>query len=261
MIPHASLIIDPVTAARDAAGHLLLGLDFDGTLAPIVPRPEDAALPPDAGAVLRSLVRRGDTWIAILSGRSLADIAARARLDGAFYAGNHGLEIEGPGVRRVHERAEATRELIGAIAAQLEERLAAIPGTQIEEKGLTLSVHYRRVSDERGARWTREIVEQTCVPHEELRVTHGKKIVEVRPAVDWHKGEALRFLRDTIIGREIAPTIFIGDDLTDEDAFPHVGPEGYGIIVADPLPAKTAAAAYLRSPVEVVDFLRRLDGT
>jgi trehalose 6-phosphate phosphatase len=260
MIPHASHLIDTVTAARDAAGHLLLGLDFDGTLAPIVPRPEDATLPPDAGAVLRSLVRRGDTWVAILSGRSLADIAVRARLDGAFYAGNHGLEIAGPGVHRVHERAEAGRELIRAIATQLEERLAAIRGTQVEDKGLTLSVHYRRVADEHAARQTREIVEQTCAPHEQLRVTHGKKIVEVRPAVDWHKGEALRFLRDTVIGRDVAPTLFIGDDRTDEDAFLQVGPHGYGIIVADPVPADTAAAAYLRSPVEVVDFLQRLDG-
>lgn len=260
MIPHASRIVEPLTAARAAAGHLLLGLDFDGTLAPIVLRPEDAALLPDAGPVLRSLAQRTDTRIAILSGRALADIANRVGLEGAFYAGNHGLEIAGPGVHRVHERADASRELMRELAATLEEDLAAIPGTQVENKGLTLSVHYRRATNEDAERQTRETVERRCAPFAELRLTHGKKLVEIRPDVAWHKGEALRFLHDTIVGREtVAPTVFIGDDRTDEDAFQLVGPRGYGIIVAEIVPEETAAHAYLRSPVEVVEFLRQLD--
>jgi trehalose 6-phosphate phosphatase len=262
MIPHASSIVRHVAAARGTAGHLLLGLDFDGTIAPIVPRPEDAALLPDAGAVLRSLARRADTWIAILSGRALADIARRVPLDGAFYAGNHGLEITGPGVHRVHERAADSLALMAEISRRLQHDLAGVAGAQLEDKGLTLSVHYRRAPDDRSARQAREIVEQMCAPYEQLRVTHGKKIVEVRPAVDWDKGEALRFLRDTIDGGEpAAPTVFIGDDRTDEDAFAQVGPRGHGIIVADPVPTATAAHAYLRSPAEVVEFLRGLDGS
>jgi trehalose 6-phosphate phosphatase len=260
MIPHASTIVEQLTAARGAAGHLLLGLDFDGTLAPIVPRPEDAALLPDAGTVLRSLARRADTWIAILSGRSLADITERVRLDGAFYAGNHGLEIAGPGVQRVHERAEASRGLMRELGARLERELAAIPGAQIEAKGLSVSVHYRRAPDEDAARQTRETVARMCAPFEQIRLTHGKRVVEIRPAVGWDKGEALRFLRETIAGADPAPTVFIGDDRTDEDAFRQVGPRGFGILVADPVPADTAAHAYLRSPDDVVEFLRRLDG-
>jgi trehalose 6-phosphate phosphatase len=262
MIPHASRIVEHVTAARGTAGHLLLGLDFDGTIAPIVPRPEDAELLPDAGTVLRSLARRADTWIAILSGRALADIAQRVQLEGAFYAGNHGLEIGGPGVHRVHERAADSLALMAEISGQLQQELLAVPGAQLEDKGLTLSVHYRRAPDEQAARQTREIVEQMCAPFSQLRVTHGKKIVEVRPAVDWDKGEALRFLRDTVAsGEPAAPTVFIGDDRTDEDAFRQVGPRGHGIIVADPVPAQTDAHAFLRSPAEVVEFLRRLDGS
>jgi trehalose 6-phosphate phosphatase len=262
MIPHASRIVEQLRTARGTAGHLLLGLDFDGTLTPIMPRPEDAALPRDAGDVLLSLSRRADTWIAILSGRALRDIAQKVGLDGAFYAGNHGLEITGPGVHRVHEQAEAARSLMAELSARLQHDLAAIPGAQLEDKGLTLSVHYRRAPDEHAERRSVATVEQLCAPFDELRVTHGKKVVEVRPAVDWHKGEALRFLRDTIArGAAPVPTVFIGDDITDEDGFRQVGPDGYGIIVADPVPADTAAQAYLRSPAEVVEFLRQLDGS
>jgi trehalose-phosphatase len=261
MIPHAFRIVDQLTAARGNAGHLLLGVDFDGTLAPIMPRPEDAALPADAADALRSLARRTDTWIAILSGRALADIARKIGLEGAFYAGNHGLEITGPGVHRVHEQAESAHRLMAELSARLQKDLAGIPGAQLEDKGLTLSVHYRRAPDERAERQSVDTVEQLCAPFAELRVTHGKKVVEVRPAVDWHKGDALRFLRDTIArGVAAVPTVFIGDDITDEDGFRHVGPGGFGIIVADPLPSETAAHAYLRSPTEVVTFLRQLDG-
>jgi trehalose-phosphatase len=263
VIAHASTVVERIRAARGSAGDLLLGLDYDGTLAPIVARPEDAALLPGAAAVLRSLAQRTDTRIAILSGRALSDITGRVSLDGAFYAGNHGLEISGPGVQRVHPRATASRELLRTIAAHLQEQLAAVPGAQVEDKRLTLSIHYRRVADERAERRTVAVVEHACAPYrEQLRVTHGKKIVEVRPAVDWNKGDALRFLRDTVIGNDTAaPTVFIGDDRTDEDAFGQVGEDGYGIIVAETAPSDTLASAYLRSPLEVVDFLRRLDRT
>jgi trehalose-phosphatase len=80
----------------------------------------------------------------------------------------------------------------------------------------------------------------------------------VRPDVDWHKGKALRFLRSTIAGDVDLPTIFIGDDRTDEDAFQEVGTAGHGIVVGDPPPAATHAHAYLRSTSEVADFLERL---
>ena len=260
MIPHASTIVDEVRTARSEAGALLLGLDYDGTLSPIVSRPEAAVLLPGAAAVLHSLAQRRDTQIAILSGRALADISARVGLEEAYYAGNHGLEISGPGVHRVHPRAAASRELLHEVAARLQEQLAAVPGAQVEDKGLTLTVHYRRVADERAERRTVAAVEQTCAPYEQLRLTHGKKVVEIRPAVDWHKGEALRFLRNVVIGHAAnAPTVFIGDDRTDEDAFRQVGTDGYAIIVAEAAPADTCAHAYLRSPLEVVDFLRRLD--
>src|SRR5687767_15872317 len=123
MIPHASTMIDAVRTARSVAGDLLLGLDFDGTLALIVARPEDAALLPGAGTVLRSLAQRRDTRIAILTGRALADLTETVGLDNAFYAGNHGLERTGPGIHRVPPQAAASRPSLREIAPGRRERL------------------------------------------------------------------------------------------------------------------------------------------
>ncbi|MGH7465568.1 MAG: trehalose-phosphatase, partial [Longimicrobiales bacterium] len=97
--------VDVLRAARGAAGSLLIGLDFDGTLAPIVPHPQEAALLPASRAALDALALRTDTHIALVSGRSLADLRRRVVLERVYYAGNHGLEIEGPDVHRVQADA------------------------------------------------------------------------------------------------------------------------------------------------------------
>jgi trehalose-phosphatase len=132
--------------------------------------------------------------------------------------------------------------------------------TQLEYKVLSLSVHYRRVHDEPTARQVRDIVERTCAPYNGLYLWHGKRVVEVRPDVEWDKGEALRMLRElTTAQTPGAPTLFVGDDRTDEDGFDDVGETGYGIIVADPVPPDTLARAFLRSVDEVAEFLRGLD--
>jgi trehalose 6-phosphate phosphatase len=252
-------ILPRLRAAREAAGHMLLGLDFDGTLAPIVPRPEDAALPPATRALLEGLAARDDTRVALVSGRGLHDLAGRVGIAGLYYAGNHGLEIEGPGVQRVHEAALAAREQLAAARTRLHDELDAVPGVIVEDKGLTLSVHYRLVEDAARAEAVRRAAHGCCAGHDGLRVTDGKKVVEIRPAVDWHKGRALRFLRDTLAAEfPGAPTIFIGDDRTDEDAFREIGGDGWGIVVGDPPPPRTAATAALGSTDAVVEFLRGL---
>ena len=260
MLPHAATVIDRIITARNLAGRLLLGLDYDGTLAPIVPDPDDAALPSATIRILQSLAARTDTCLAFLSGRALADIKRRVGIENAYYAGNHGLEVEGPDLHFEHERAQAVRPVLAELAERLASALASLPITQLEYKGLTLSVHYRRVFDEPTAREVRAIVEHTCAPYQGLHLSHGKKVVELRPDVDWHKGEALRLLRDVVAVRTpTAPTVFVGDDRTDEDGFRQVGENGIAIVVADPLVRETAAHAFLRSPVEVADFLQRLD--
>lgn len=256
MIAHALEETDVWRARRTAAGALLVGLDFDGTLAPIVDRPGQAMLPADTAAALRALAARPDTIVAIVSGRALDDVAERVALEGLFHAGNHGFEIRGPGVDRVHPRALAARPALAAIAECLRRRLVETPGALVEDKGLTLSVHYRLVP-ESDASAVRAAVHACATGVPGIRLTEGKKVIEVRPDVDWDKGAAMDFLRTTLHGDHAVPTLYIGDDRTDEDAFRMLAPDGGVLVTADP-GVDTAAGAYLASTREVARFLDRL---
>jgi trehalose 6-phosphate phosphatase len=258
----AANAMDRIAVLRDAraeAGMLLVGLDFDGTLAPIVPVPDDAQMPETTRAVLAALARRGDTPVAIVSGRSLADLRARVPVADIYFAGNHGLEIEGPDVQRVHPDAAAARPLLERMAAELRRDLPALPGVIVEDKGLTLSVHYRMVHDEADGELIREQVRRHAQRQSGVTLTEGKKVVEIRPAVDWDKGRAFEFLRsslEALHGR--APALFIGDDRTDEDVFRVLGQTDCSVIVGDPPQHASSAQAMLPSTDVVAEFLRRL---
>lgn len=238
----------------------MLLLDFDGTLAPIVDRPELAALPADTSAALDRLLQRRGLEAAVVSGRGLEDARSRAGLSGIWYAGNHGMEIEGPGVHRVHPEALAARPRIEAARDAIAASIGGIDGALVEDKGLTLSVHHRLVQRDRVAS-VKEVVEGTVAASPSLKMTVGKEVLEVRPRVDWHKGRAVEFLLDQIRPATGVPVVYIGDDTTDEDAFRALGAggRGDGIVVADPPPPDTAAAGYLRDPGEVAALLQHLE--
>ena len=266
-LPHALDRVPSLIALRRATGRMMVALDFDGTLSPIVERPEDAALHDEVGAPLRRLTGRADTVVAIVSGRGLADVRSRIDLPGLYYAGNHGFEIEGPGVDRVHPDAEAARPELEACIAGLEPALADEAGTEIEDKRWTLSIHYRRAEREGAEARVRAAVDEHC-RRPGLRLTEGKKVFEVRPDVEWDKGKAVEFLLDVlsdddggrvrIPGAPRLPAVFIGDDRTDEDAFEVVRQLGGGIVVGDPPPPDTQAVAWLRGPAEVAEIIGRL---
>lgn len=259
---HAFDRVEDWRAARARAGGMLLALDFDGTLAPIVPIPADAALLPAAQSALRALVARADTRVAVVSGRALADVRARVGLAGVYYAGNHGLEIEGPDIERIHPEAVAAVKLIADCTATLRGQLAEYPGVLVEDKHLTLSVHFRMVSDPALEEEIVARVMASCGDRAGLRLTAGKKVVEVRPDVAWDKGRATRFLVDAVLARNgAAPVVYIGDDRTDEDAFRALRGRGDGVIVADPAPAESAAGAWVRSPAEVATVIAGLART
>ena len=260
MLPHALDLVPELRRRRAAAGRMLVAVDFDGTLAPIVERPEDAAPLPDGIAALRRLAERADTDVAIVSGRGLEDARARVRLEGVYYAGNHGMEIEGPGLSRVLDEAAALRPSLEGCRARLEEELSRVEGAQVEDKGLTLSIHYRRGATQEGREAVVRSVHAACAGVRGLRITEGKMVVEVRPDVEWDKGAATRFLMDTVEGAagRAVPALFLGDDRTDEDAFRILSEEGGGILVAEDRPTATAAGSWLRSPEEVAVFLDQL---
>jgi alpha,alpha-trehalase len=244
----------PADLLREAAGRrLALFLDYDGTLTPIVERPEDAALAAETREVLRRLAARHP--VAIVSGRDLEDVRARVGIEGISYAGCHGLEIAGPLASRVHGAAAAAAPQLGAAADMVAHDTRGIPGVQLERKRFTLAVHYRRAR-EADVPAVREAVERAQARHPALRVTEGKKVFELQPDVDWDKGRAVLWLIETLRLQDALP-VYIGDDVTDEDAFRALAARGVGIAVQET--AQPTAANYtLRDPGEVRALLAGL---
>lgn len=253
MLVHALQRVPRWSADWRQTGRLVLLLDFDGTLAPIVERPELAAMPYATRDALDRLRALPGVEVAIVSGRGMADARERAGVQGITYAGNHGMEIEGAGVERIHPEALAARPALDRVMERLAPALETIPGAFVEDKGLTLSVHYRQTPEGEVPRVREALAAATDGRGEVLRVTEGKMVLEVRPRVDWHKGRAVVFLLDQMRPPQGAPVLYLGDDRTDEDAFRALAESGRGegVVVADPQPEETAAHSWLRAPDEV----------
>ncbi|MBI5629869.1 MAG: trehalose-phosphatase [Elusimicrobia bacterium] len=200
---------------------LLLGLDFDGTLAALAPRPERASLQDSTKSLLVELSRRRWIKIAVLSGRTLPDLKSKVGLKRAFYAGNHGLEIMGPGKPWVHPRAARFKRALSRAAADLRPLLERFPGAWLENKGLGLAVHYRAMpANLHGA--LEAALRRLLVPmRRELRLAPGKKVWEAKPRAAWNKGLALELIKSRLPGSW--NLMFIGDDDTDEEGFAALG--------------------------------------
>ncbi len=253
-----------IVEGLQAAPRLLFLSDFDGTLTPIVERPELASIPEDVRILLRKLANCPRVIVGIVSGRALNDLKEKVKVEGLVYAGNHGFEIEGPGLKFVNPIAGQIRPAIRVVARILTLALGSLKGVFVEDKGITLSVHYR-LAEENAAWEVRKIVERAVnLSHFRglFRITAGKKVLELRPALAWDKGKAVRLLmkRYGSGGRRsgLVP-IYLGDDLTDEDAFKIIAKYGRGLSVHVGEPQiRSAADYYLESTYEVTDLLKRL---
>jgi trehalose-phosphatase len=233
-----------------------LFLDFDGTLAPLVPRPELAELPPAVRDLVGDLARRCPVCIA--SGRALDDLQEKVGLDQVYYAAEHGCQIRGPRDSGQDLRAAMAQEPLGEeVVRSLEERLAAFPGVLIERKRFSAAVHYRQVVQALVPEVVRTVEEVRCA-FPGLTLREGKMVVEIGQAGAWNKGHAVRWLLQHLT-RPDAPCypLCLGDDLTDEDMF--AAAEGIGTSIVVGLPQwPTRAHYYLRDPEEVRHFLARL---
>ncbi|MDH3670522.1 MAG: trehalose-phosphatase [Gammaproteobacteria bacterium] len=205
-------------------------LDYDGTLTPIVDRPELAIMTSEMRATIRVLATVCPT--AIVSGRGLADVAALVKLEELIYSGNHGFEISTPGTSTVHsDKGKPFTEAVAAISEHIAQEIADIDGAFVENKTYSLSVHYRLVAPQRVAE-IEGVVDAALTDYPNLHKRHGKKVFEIRPKIDWDKGKAVLLLLQTLAldGPEVVP-IYIGDDITDEDAFRALKGRGIGVLV------------------------------
>ncbi|MGP4056054.1 trehalose-phosphatase [Mycobacterium sp. 4D054] len=232
-------------------------LDFDGTLSDIVGDPAGATLIPGARAMLEALTARCP--VAVISGRSLADIRDRIGVPGIWYAGSHGFELcSSDGVRHDNEAGlEAVRVLAGALA-ELRGRVGGVDGVLIEDKRFSIAVHYRNVDP--GS--VDDVVAAVRIIGQRhgLHAGGGRKVIELQPDTGWNKGKAVEWILDRIDGDELLLPVYIGDDLTDEDGFDAVRLRGIGVVVrnAESGDRRSAARFALDGPEAVCRFLTRL---
>jgi trehalose 6-phosphate phosphatase len=217
MAASADPILEPLRA-DPAAGAILC--DIDGTLAPIVDDPEDAAVPPEAQRVLAELAVRY-RLVACVSGRRANAARRMVGVDAITYAGNHGLELLGPGDSR--PRLDPDLAHRGSAAAGFASRLdwghLSAVGLRLEDKGPIQAIHWRGAADEEtAAQRAREVA---LLAEEEGLIPHlGRMVLEIRPLATVHKGIAVRRL---VAEAGATNALFGGDDRTDLDAFAALG--------------------------------------
>lgn len=254
-LPSALQHIDRI-AKQAETKQITVFLDYDGTLTPIVDTPDKAIL---ADAMRKTVIRLSEhCTVGIISGRDLEDVKDKVKIDSIVYAGSHGFDIAGPSGLEVDNQvgAEFLPSLDNA-EKMLTEKLDTIKGVAIERKKFAIAVHYRLAAPDR-ADSIEAVVDEVAARYENLRKARGKKIFELQPKMDWHKGKALFSLLETLgLDRNDVLPIYLGDDVTDEDAFRSLRGRGIGIVVWDE-PYPTAASYCLDNPDQVGQFLNAL---
>ena len=245
-----------VASEIGAASHLLLCLDFDGTLAPIVPNPADARMPGETRAALGQLMSQPGVTVAVVSGRAAGNLQILVGLN-VILAGNHGLEIINSNTCWRHPIAAGLQPVLHEICGELVAGVAEIRGVLVEDKGLTASLHYRNAASA-DVPLISEALTTVVAPHDDcFFVRNGKKVFEILPRVRWDKGSAvlriLECLRKTC--RSELTVCYIGDDTTDEHAFRQL-PGAITVRVGKNCP--TIARFRVRDPVSVARFLHWL---
>jgi len=231
-----------------AAKHIALLLDFDGTIVPIQPRPEMVRLGLPTRRLIGRLAKHSRVTVCIVSGRRLPDLRRRARVPGVRYVGLHGWEWD------TRTAAPLEDEFLKEAKRLLEERLGSLAGIRLEDKGISLAVHYRGATNG-VARRAGIILDETLKPFgPHLHVLKGEKVWEVLPPEVEGKGRAVRLLLAELPGGTLP--IYVGDDATDESAFAELR---HGIAVRVGKQRGSKAPFYLRNPDEVIVLLRRLE--
>ncbi|KAI9116918.1 hypothetical protein K1719_011917 [Acacia pycnantha] len=246
---------------------IVVFLDYDGTLSPIVDDPDRAFMSDAMRKTVRNLARCFPT--AIVSGRCRDKVYSFVRLAELYYAGSHGMDIKGP--TKISKYNKDNKAILFQPACEflpmmakvyklLVEKTSSTPGAKVENNKFCVSVHFRCVDEKKWSELANQ-VRSVLKEYPKLRLTQGRKVLEIRPRIKWDKGEALEFLLQSLgfaNCTDVFP-VYIGDDRSDEDAFKKLRDrgKGYGILVSK-FPKDTSASYSLQEPDEVMDFLQRL---
>lgn len=210
---------------------IALFLDFDGTLAEIRETPSACSLSPSMRTVISQLAELPSCSVVIVSGRPVSDLRALVDIPGIHIAGNHGLFVDGPQYKYSHPALGRVRPAIAKLCRELILATDGLQGVWIEDKSVSCALHYRQASAADAVQ-AQALFSQVMRRHAEkdsVRVMSGKKVLEILPDIDWHKGKAVQWILERI-GVPAFP-VYIGDDVTDEDAFEALSHRGLTIRV------------------------------
>lgn len=231
-----------------------LFLDYDGTITPIVARPERATLTYQMKEILKALSRIYPT--AIISGRALADVRKKIGIDKLAYAGNHGTEIWSADYTMVFDAGVAYKKELKKLARELETLVRAHRGVIMENKGHSITIHYRLLDTRRARVFAEQYanVVERAAAEGAIRLANSKKAFEIRPNTEWNKGSAVDWLLQRKTFRGTYP-IYIGDDETDKDGYRAVAGRGISVHVGHEI---DEADYYLVAQTEVRTLLKWL---
>ncbi len=232
--------------------NIFLFLDYDGTLTPIVESPDKAVISED---MLSLIVKLNETIpVAVITGRSLKNIKEIIDIDKMIYAGNHGAEIWDGDRLIAGGRLTDSKQALKKIVGELNEDLSAIKGVIVEDKGITASIHYRMVNSGEIYKMLNIFWSIADRYKDFFRITSGRKVFEIRPRGIWNKGDAVQWIwKNMDMNRT---PVYIGDDVTDEDAFRVIREDGFGISIGK----SNEADYYIDSQEEVRKLLELIGG-
>lgn len=255
--------IQAISKLLQARKKIILLTDFDGTLTAIRERPDLAVLSEEARQILLKISHDKSFFLGIITGRSLRQIKKLVNIPGILYAANHGIELEGPGIHFRSSEAKKARCNLWNVYMRLFTSLRHIEGVYLEDKGYTVSLHYRLVKKKSDVEYVKKTITHAMQPYLDMKalsLNTGKMVYEMLPPVKWSKATTIQWLLTNYFPLNFAGDtllIYLGDDNADIEVFNALKDRELTIFVGSPS-TTTTADYFVNSPEEVRVFLEYL---